>query len=246
MKKYKKIIIANWKMKLDVEESETLAKDLKKKLSRIDLSDKRVVLCPSFLAIDGVSKVLQDSDIALGAQDVFYEEEGAFTGEISPEDLKELGCQYVIIGHSERRAMGETDDMVNKKIKAVLENDMVPIICVGEALKEYQAKKTDQILAKQIKAALAGIDNKYFILAYEPVWSISTSGSGQVISAPQAKDKIKILTQNIPKGLNKFDVIYGGSVNEKTVVDFTRDFKGALVGGASLKADIFFDLIKNS
>lgn len=246
MKKHKKIIIANWKMKLDVEKSESLADSLKQKLSQTDVMDKKVVLCPSFLAIDGVAKILKNSDIALGAQDVFYEDEGAFTGEISPENLKELNCEYVIVGHSERRAMGESDQLVNKKVKAVLENEMVPIICVGETLEEYQAKKTNQVLARQISNALAGIDNKYFILAYEPVWSISTSGSGQVISPSEAIDKIKILIKNIPKGLDNFDIIYGGSVDDKTVAKFTNDFKGALVGGASLKAEIFFNLIKNT
>lgn len=244
--KYKQIIIANWKMKLDVEESVSLASDLKDKLVKESWSDKQVVLCPSFLAIHDVAKVLAGSDIALGAQDVFYEAEGAFTGEVSPENLKELGCEYVIVGHSERRAMGESDDMVGKKAKAVAASGMVPIICVGETLAEYEAGQTDEVLKRQVSKALDTLDDVYFILAYEPVWSISTSGSGKVISPKDAIAKIDILKNNIPDKLTKFDIIYGGSVKEDTVSDFSQDFRGALVGGASLKADTFFNLIKNS
>lgn len=244
--KYRQIIIANWKMKLDVEESLALALELKEKLSKENWPDKKVVLCPSFLAIHDVAKVLNDSDISLGAQDVFYESEGAFTGEVSPENLKDIDCDYVIVGHSERRAMGETDELVNKKAKAVLASGMIPIICVGETLEEYESGQTNQVLSRQVSKALADFPNQYFILAYEPVWSISTSGSGKVITAKEAIAKIDILRQNIPDKLAEFDIIYGGSVKEDTVADFSQDFKGALVGGASLKADTFFNLIKNS
>lgn len=244
--KNKQIIIANWKMKLDVEQAVSLSRKLKELLSAEKLVNKQVVLCPSFLAIHDVAKVLQGSNIALGAQDVFYQVEGAFTGEVSPASLKDLGCQYVIVGHSERRAMGETDQMVNQKVKAVLENKMIPIICFGETLEEYQAGTTKEVLTRQISTALEGIDNQYFILAYEPVWSISTSGSGQVITAQAAIAQIEVIRQNISDKLDNFDIIYGGSVKAETVADFSKDFAGALVGGASLEAQTFFDLIKNS
>ncbi|OGY93672.1 MAG: triose-phosphate isomerase [Candidatus Komeilibacteria bacterium RIFOXYC1_FULL_37_11] len=246
MEKYKQVIIANWKMKLDLEESVALAIELKGKLEDFYLEDKKVVLCPSFLAVHDVAEVLKGSEIALGAQDVFYEKNGSYTGEISAEDLKELDCQYVIVGHSDRRAMGETDQIVNKKIKAVLANKMIPIICVGETLKEYEEGLTKQVLARQVSGALANLDNQYFLLTYEPVWSISTSGSGETIGPAEAIKQIDIIKENIPKHLNNFDIIYGGSVTDKTVADFSKKFSGALVGGASLKAQTFFDLIKNS
>lgn len=246
MEKYKQIIIANWKMKLDLEESVALAIELKGKLEDFYLEDKKVVLCPSFLALHDVAEVLKGSEIALGAQDVFYEKNGSYTGEISAQDLKELDCQYVIVGHSDRRAMGETDQIVNKKVKAVLANKMIPIICVGETLKEYEDGLTKEVLVRQVSGALANLDNQYFLLTYEPVWSISTSGSGKTISPAEAIKQIDIIRENIPKNLNNFDIIYGGSVTDQTVADFSKKFSGALVGGASLKAQTFFDLIKNS
>lgn len=242
-----KFVIANWKMNLNPQQSVSLAKELKKLLEKEDWSDKIVVLCPSFLAISEVAKVLRDSNIALGAQDVFYEEEGAFTGEVSPENLKELNCQYVIVGHSERRAMGENDELVAKKAAAVAQHNMTPIICVGESLEERDSSLTGQVLQRQVSQALKFIEeDNYFIIAYEPVWAISTSGSGQSITAPEASKMIDIIRQAVPNKLKNFDIIYGGSVKDDTVTDFTKDFKGALVGGASLKADIFYQLIKNA
>ena len=246
MKKYKQILIANWKMSLELSETIFLAKQLKKMLAKEKLKDKKVVLCPSFLAISEVAKILKGSGISLGAQDVFYEKNGAYTGEISATSLKKLACDYVIVGHSERRSLGETDEMVNKKAKAVLENNMIPIICVGETLAEYKAGSTKKVLARQLAKALKNLDNKYFILAYEPVWSISTSGSGKVISPAEAIAQIEVLKKNIPAYLNNFDIIYGGSVKADTVANFSSDFKGALVGGDSLKAQSFFKLIKNA
>lgn len=246
MKKYKQILIANWKMSLELEQAVLLAKQLKKILAKAKLKDKKVVLCPSFLAISEVSKILKGSNIAWGAQDVFYEKNGAFTGEISASSLKKLACDYVIVGHSERRALGETDEMINKKTKAVLENNMTPIICVGETLAEYKAGITKKVLTRQITKALKKLDNKYFILAYEPIWAISTSGSGRVISPAEAIAQIEVLKKNIPAHLNNFDIIYGGSVKADTVANFTTDFRGVLVGGASLQAQSFFKLIKNS
>ena len=244
--KYKQTIVANWKMKLDVDEAINLSKELKELLAGESIVDKKIVLCPSFLAIHDVARILKDSGISLGAQDVFYEEEGAFTGEVSPENLKDLGCEYIIVGHSERRAMGEADEVVNKKAQAVLDNNMIPIICVGETLVEYEAGEAETVLARQVSKVLENLDNKYFILAYEPIWSISTSGSGKTITASEAINQINILKKSIPEHLKDFDIIYGGSVKSDTVGEFSKDFKGALVGGASLKAQTFFDLIKNS
>lgn len=240
MKKHKQIIVANWKLKLNLNESVALAQGLKEKLAKEELKDKKVVLCPSFLNIGEVAQVLHSSDIALGAQDAVYEDT------IATSDLKKMGCEYIIVGHSDRRAMGDSDELVNKKAKAVLENNMIPIICVGESLEEYDTGKTKAVLARQVKAALKGFENKYFILAYEPVWSISTSGSGKTITPKEAIDQIQTILENIPDKLDNFDIAYGGSVNSDTVADFSKDFAGSLVGGASLKAQSFFDLIKNS
>lgn len=238
--KYKQIIVANWKMKLDVDQAASLASELKEILKPVDLSDKKVVLCPSFSAITGVSKILKDSDIALGAQDSLYE------NSISTSDLKKLGCEYIIVGHSDRRALGDTDQIVNKKALAVLANKMIPIICVGETLEKYEAGQTKEVLARQVAQALKDFPNQYFILAYEPVWAISTSGSGKTITPTEAIAQIETLKKNIPANLDNFDIVYGGSVEPKTVASFSKEFKGSLVGGASLKAQSFFEIIKNS
>lgn len=246
---FEKILIANWKMNLDPGHSIDVAKEIHRLLDNTDIyKTKKVVLCPSFLSLYDVSKVLSNSQIAFGAQDVFYEDQGAFTGEISPDDLEKIGCQYVIVGHSERRAIGETDEVVNKKVKAVMENNMTPIICIGEKMAERQANKTDDVLIHQIEKALYEVPNKYFIIAYEPVWAISTSGSGVTITPAEAKEELYTIREAIPNNLNNFDIIYGGSVKPETVADFVGQdaFKGALVGGASLDAKTFVQLIKNS
>lgn len=244
MEQSNKIIIANWKMKLNVAESVALAEDIRDSAEHI--KEKDIVLCPSFLAIHDVAKVLEKSKLILGAQDTFYEEEGAYTGEVSADNLKALGCTYVIVGHSERRALGETDEVVNKKVKASLMAGLIPIICVGEKLSERQANETEQVLARQVSTALQGIKDQSVIIAYEPVWSISTSGSGQVITSQQANEQIEVIRQNIPTEIKNFKIIYGGSVTSDNVAEFISDFSGALVGGASLQAKTFINLINNA
>lgn len=233
-------------MQLTPDQSVDTAKDLHLLWEKNQESNKQVVLCPGFLALHDVAKVLNKSNIALGAQDAFYQESGAYTGEVSPDNLKKIGCQYVIVGHSERRAMGETDDTVNKKVKAVLAEGMTPIICAGEKLDERQDGKTKEVLSRQVSQALAGVEDREFIVAYEPVWAISTSGSGQTITPADAAKEIQTIKESIPSGLNNFAIIYGGSVKPDTVADFTKDFQGALVGGASLEAKTFFELINNA
>ncbi|MBT4849914.1 triose-phosphate isomerase [Candidatus Parcubacteria bacterium] len=249
MNNFDKIIIANWKMNLDPGQSIDIAKEIHMLLDKAKLdANKKVILCPSFLALYDISKVLSGSQIDFGAQDVFYEDAGAFTGEISPDNLKKIGCKYTIVGHSERRAMGETDDSVNKKVKALIENNIIPIICIGEKMAERQGGKTSDVLIHQIQKALEDVPNKYFIVAYEPVWAISTSGSGQIITPAEAKKELYTIREAVPAKLKNFDIIYGGSVGPDTVTDFVgKDgFKGALVGGASLEAKTFVKLIKNS
>ena len=234
----------NWKLHGTQASSIALAEQVKRRTAALD--DKTIVVFPPYVYLPAVNHVVQDSNLHLGAQNQALHEEGAFTGEVSPASLKELGCDYIIVGHSERRAMGEVDELVGKKAQAVLANNMIPIICVGETLEEYEAGNAKEVLARQVSKTLENLDNKYFILAYEPVWAISTSGSGKTITAAEAIEQIKILKDSIPASLKDFDIVYGGSVKPDTVGDFSKDFKGALVGGASLKAQTFFDLIKNS
>lgn len=243
------IIIANWKMNLSPQEEVNLAKILRKK---IKFEDKDVVLCPSFLSLVEMADVLKKSRIKLGAQNVFWENIGAYTGEISPKILKDIGCAYVIIGHSERRRnLIETSEMINKKVNACLDNQLVPIVCVGETFEERQLGQTDNVIYHQVTAAMAGIDvvaSDQIIIAYEPVWVI---GSGQAVAPADADHVSKIIRQALidilPTSIinNNVHVIYGGSVDEKNIKSFSRlqYVDGFLVGGASLDADRFENII---
>ena len=174
------ILIANWKMNLSIGEREELAKTIKEKLGKLESKD--IVICPPVISLMQVASIIDVSNIALGAQDVFWEETGAYTGETSPSILKDIGCEYVIIGHSERRQiLGETNEMINKKIDAALENVIIPIFCIGETAQERNAGQTDNIVTSQLREGLKNIDivdTENMIIAYEPVWSI---GSGSVV-----------------------------------------------------------------
>ncbi len=249
----KKFIIANWKMQLAVAESSNLAMELKNVLSKSKLDkDKTVIVCPDFLSFTEVAKIFKGSNVALGAQDGFYEEAGAYTGEISLAELKASGCQYVILGHSERRKLGETDEVVNKKVKAALASNLIPIICVGETFNERKEGQTDLVLMNQIHQALKDVKikaNDQFIIAYEPVWVI---GTGQAIGPKEAWQATAVIEQSlldIFEGGHEasFSIIYGGSVNPSNIHDFSSisSIKGVLVGGASLDAKNFIELIKN-
>lgn len=250
----KKIIIANWKMQLDVAESSKQAKEIKALITKakIDKSTE-IVIAPSFLAFDAVAKAIKRSRLKLAAQDAFIEDKGAFTGEISLSDLKKLGCEYVIVGHSERRALGETDKIVNQKVKAVLKIGLTPIICVGETYDDRRENKQDFVVMHQVYQALHNIDpgsDQNIIIAYEPVWVI---GTGQTINPKEAHHMSMVIHQAIidiseRHHIDNIDIIYGGSVAPDNVHEFTklRSIKGALVGNASLAADKFVKLIKNS
>lgn len=249
----KKFIIANWKMQLTVGQASSLALELKNTLAKLKLgSDKKIVLCPDFLSLTEVAKVFKGSNVAIGAQDGFYEEAGAYTGEISLADLKASGCQYVILGHSERRSLGESDEVVNKKVKAALASNLVPIICVGETFNERKEGQTDFVIMNQVYQALKDIKlkaNDQIIVAYEPVWVI---GTGQAIGAKEIFNAAAVIDQSlldIFKGGYEESVviIYGGSVNPDNIHDLSSlaNIKGVLVGGASLDAKNFVELIKN-
>ncbi len=205
------------------------------------------MLCPPFPALLAVHALLEGSDIGLGAQNMYWEEKGAFTGEVSPLMVKEL-CQYVIIGHSERRAyFGETDETVNRRIRAAQKFDLTPIFCVGETLEQYESKRTAEVVTRQIKLGLADVAPEFaarVIVAYEPVWAI---GTGKASSGENAKDVVGRMIRPALSELFGSDtaqairVLYGGSVIGANAAEFFGhpEIDGALVGGASLKADDF-------
>ena len=255
----KKIIIANWKMNLLPGQVEKLTEEILTglKKSSKDLAKIDIVLAPSFVGFLGVAKKLWPKSflksrlkfpIYLGAQDLFWETKGAFTGEVSPEELKEFGVSHVIIGHSERREIfGETDEMVHKKVKAALEAGIIPIICVGETFEERREGQKDYVIIRQLSKALEGINLKAsqkIIIAYEPIWVI---GSGQAVAPEEAEYVNRVIYQRMvdlypwPIVRNNIRIIYGGSVDRENVKDFVSQetIDGVLVGGASLKADEF-------
>jgi len=249
----KKIIVANWKMKLTLAETLDLTKKVKAKFKTF--TDAEIVVCPNFLSLVGVQSELAGSKIGIGSQNVFWEEEGAYTGEVSPQMLVEAGCQYVIIGHSERRKfMQENYEMIHKKIKAVLkEEDLTPIICIGENWDERKTDRRDFVLFDQLQQSLSGLDivgNQQIVIAYEPIWAI---GSGTAIEPNEAEYAHKIirLTLNDMFGMkivnNNFKIIYGGSINSKNVKDFVNldNLDGLLVGGASLDVEEFYKVAKS-
>jgi triosephosphate isomerase len=206
-------IAGNWKMNTTATEAERLVLEMLEKLDRIEGVEK--VLCPPFVSLVAISMMLQSSSIKLGAQNMYFEGKGAFTGEISPLMLREL-CEFVILGHSERRwYFGETDEIVNKKVKAALANKLKPILCVGERLEENAAGKTEEVISRQVTAALNGIEPVHdLVVAYEPVWAI---GTGKAASGKQAGVTIQFIRDVVAKLWNKsitqdLRILYGGSV----------------------------------
>jgi triosephosphate isomerase len=243
-----KMIIANWKMKLNLAETLELAKQVKEKFLKFE--SETVAVCPNFISLRDVKNELAGSPVKLGAQNVFWENGGAFTGEISPSMLIEVGCEFVIIGHSERRKYLMVNyEMIHRATKAVMETeDLIPIVCIGENWDERKTDRRDYVLFDQIQQALSGINivgNQQIIVAYEPIWAI---GSGTAIEPAEAEYAHKIikLTLNDMYGMkivnNNFRVIYGGSINSKNVKGFIglENIDGLLVGGASLDASEFY------
>ncbi|HEX6383219.1 MAG TPA: triose-phosphate isomerase [Anaerolineae bacterium] len=245
------IIAGNWKMNKTADEAVAFVREIRNGL--IDVLSVEVVVCPPFIAIPDVADVLQASKIGVGAQNMFYEEKGAYTGEIAPGMLTSF-CQYVILGHSERRAyFGETDEMVSRKAKAALEHDLIPIVCVGESLEQNEAGETQAFVSSQVRAAFDGVTAEQAarcIIAYEPIWAI---GTGRSASAAEAGSIIGLSVRGTIADLfgeetaQAIRIQYGGSVNEENIAEFMQhaDIDGALVGGASLKPS-FVDLVKNA
>ncbi len=248
----KPIIAGNWKMNKTVAEARTLAEGLKNGLKDIENVD--IVVCPPFTSLREVAKALENSSIALGAQNVYWEDSGAYTGEISPPMLKSLGSQYVIIGHSERRAyFGETNETVNKKIKAALTHNLTPIVCVGEVLEQRENGKTFDVVKDHVSGALEGIpeaDAKKIILAYEPVWAIGTGKTATPEQAQEVHAFIRGLINELysKEAASVVRIQYGGSVKPDNAAALMAkdDIDGALVGGASLKVDSFVKIIQET
>ncbi len=249
----KPLIIANWKMNLLPDEAATLAANLKKKISSAVTKDLEIILCPSFESLYQVKENIHGGAIMLGAQDVSWQQHGAFTGEVAAHSLKQLGCQFVIVGHSERRKyLNEDNEMINRKVHAVLDAGLTPILCVGEAIEERREHHQDLTVMTQVMKGLNGLSlevDDQIIIAYEPVWVI---GTGQAIEPSEAERMSKVIRQALIDVLpldqvkNQCRIIYGGSVNEENIKEFL-DFKlidGVLVGNASLKLDEFNSLIK--
>ncbi len=243
------LIAGNWKMNTTVEEAVSLIKTLQSPLHKIQGVEK--VICPPFVSLAAARALVKGSSVKLGAQNVFYEEKGAYTGETSPLMLAGL-CEYVIIGHSERRQyFGETDEIINKKIKAAIKVGLKPIFCIGETSEENEAGQTREVLGRQF---ITCSDRLYLmsgmVIAYEPIWAI---GTGKSATGDDANRTIGFIRQFISRlhgsGIaNTARILYGGSVTAANISEFMRkpEIDGALVGGASLKADDFISIVKQA
>lgn len=242
-------VAGNWKMNKTADAAVTFVREIAPRLNAIEGID--VAVCPPFIAIPAVAAAVAGTKVGVGAQNMYYEVSGAYTGEVSPAMLQGL-CRYVILGHSERRALfGETDEGVNKKIKAALAHNLTPIVCVGESLSQNEAGQTQTFVSGQVRAAFAGLDDwqaAVCVVAYEPIWAI---GTGRSASAQQAGDIIRTSVRDVLTELFGRDtaqairIQYGGSVTEDNIADYMRqpDIDGALVGGASLKPT-FVELVR--
>lgn len=240
----------NWKMNNTAAEAAVLAKNLTRLLANIKGVD--VVLCPPFTSLSTVGGIISGTNIGLGAQNMHWEKSGAFTGEVSAAMLRDLYCHYVILGHSERRALfGDTDEIVNRKVRAALAGNLHPIVCIGETIEQRKAGKTEDIIKKQFQTSLKGLDAANFsnlIIAYEPVWAI---GTGLTATPQQAQDihfflRRLVREQTDEKTALSIHILYGGSVKPDNAAElFSRpDIDGGLIGGASLDSDSFVSIVK--
>lgn len=246
------IIAGNWKMNKTASEARGFFSEFIKLIK--DAKDVEIIIAPPFTALSAAVDAVKDAKIKISAQDMFWEEKGAFTGEISPIMIKDAGCTLCIIGHSERRQyFGETDEAVNKKIKAALKFGLIPIVCIGENLKEREANKTMKVIETQLQGGLTGLsenDIDKIILAYEPVWAI---GTGKTATPAQAQEVHKFIRDYIRKKAGDkiadgMRILYGGSVTPENIKGLMteEDIDGALVGGASLKPDSFAGIVRFS
>jgi len=249
----KTVIAGNWKMNNDLKESEKLIVELKNLLQN-EKPNCDVIVCPPFTSLSEASKLVKGTMIKLGAQNMHFEDNGAFTGEVSASMLRSGGCEYVILGHSERRHIfGESDEVINKKIKRALSAGLKPIFCIGELLEERENGTTNDVVKRQVLKGLDGIsaeDMKNVIVAYEPVWAIGTGKTASPAQAQEVHEFIRDLIE-IDYSLevaNELTIQYGGSVKPDNAKELLsqKDIDGALVGGACLKADSFMGIIKGA
>lgn len=243
------LLVANWKMNKQIAEAQAFVEDFLPRVQGVE--EVEMVICPPFTALDVVCRSLQGSRVKLGAQDVFWEEKGAYTGEVSPSMLLDAGCSYVIIGHSERRQiLGERDVDINRKLKAALEGGLIPILCVGETLQEREIHRALEIVKGQINEALRGLkmEAPTLVVAYEPVWAI---GTGVNASPDDAQEMIGFIRSLLARNLGEtlagvIRILYGGSVKPENTAQFLSeaDVDGALVGGASLQAESLARIVR--
>ncbi len=243
------LIAGNWKMNTTVTEAVALVQSMQQRLDEIEGVEK--VVCPPFISLTAVAELVKDSSIELGAQNMHFEDKGAYTGEVSPLMLSGL-CQFVILGHSERREhFGESDVMINKKVQAALKVGLKPILCVGERLEENEAGRTIEVISRQIQADLEGMTLAGgLVIAYEPIWAI---GTGRAASGEQANDTIGVIRKLIAEIYSDevaqaLRILYGGSVTRANIAEFISqpEIDGALVGGASLRADEFVSIVEQT
>ncbi|MCL6589341.1 MAG: triose-phosphate isomerase [Firmicutes bacterium] len=245
----KPIIAGNWKMYKTIPEAKALVSGVMSKLGAMNKVE--VVFCPPFTALSAVKDLIKGTTFGLGAQNLYWKEQGAFTGEISPLMLKDIGCDYVIIGHSERREhFGETDQTVNSKVKAALATGIKPIVCVGESLAQREAGETNSLIKRQTEGALAGIPVNAIpdlVIAYEPIWAI---GTGKSSNGQDANEVIGLIRSTVSamfggEAAQKMRIQYGGSVKPENIKEFMGqpEIDGALVGGASLEAESFVKIV---
>ena len=243
------MIAGNWKMHTTVSEAIELVYEMSSGLDEIDDVDQ--VICPPFISLAAVGEIIKGSSIKLGAQNIYFEEKGAYTGEISPLMLVPL-CEFVIIGHSERRQyFNETGEIVNKKVRAALRMGLKPILCIGEMLEENENGRTEEVVTEQLRSSLAGIDTPgNLVIAYEPIWAI---GTGRAATGEQANRTIgfirRTIAQKYTNGIAQdMRILYGGSVTAANANEFMPqpDIDGALVGGASLEATQFLSIVKQT
>lgn len=246
----KPLIAGNWKLNKTPNETISLLEELKPQVAGVEKVE--IVICPTFTSLNVATFLTKETNIKVGAQNIYWEKSGAFTGEVSGDMVKELGCEYVILGHSERRQFfNETDQTINKRMYAAFNSNLTPIVCVGETLTEREAGKVEEVVTTQLTNSLKGVNAKnhgHLVIAYEPVWAI---GTGKTATPQQANEVHTLIRKTLakifdPKTAEKIRILYGGSVkpdNMKSLMD-QSDIDGGLVGGASLDAVSFAKIVK--
>lgn len=243
------LVAGNWKMHTTIGEALELATALRQGVSPSEQVE--VAICPPFTALADVGRAVRGSALQLGAQDVFWETEGAFTGEISPRMLVDVGCRYVIVGHSERRRhFGETDEIVARKVRTAFAHQLIPIACVGEHLHERDAGETDRVVSRQVSAIIAELraeEVRQLVIAYEPIWAIGTGRAARGEDANRVIGGIRgVVLGPFPAEASQVRILYGGSVTPQSIGEFSQqpEIDGALVGGASLDHAKFLAIVR--